>query len=207
MGADGRSLSLEEERALVERLRGGDVVALEGLWRAHSQVVYAAVIYPRIPLRDQAEEVLQNTFLKAYERIGQYEWHEQGILPWLKTIARNLAMDVHRKNQRGDKFCQGYGQYLEASESGAVFGKRPDKALLEADWHAELVRRVGAILGSDDLNPRYKAAIEMRLFAEMSREACAEKLGVKVGTFDVLFHRAVKRFERLYKDLYGEPDG
>jgi RNA polymerase sigma-70 factor (ECF subfamily) len=206
MGADGRTLPLEDERALVDRLRAGDTAALEALWRAHAEVVYAAVIYPRVPVRDLAEEVLQNTFLKAYERIGQYKWHEQGILPWLKTIARNLAMDVHRTNQRADKFCQGYGHFLEAADEGSIFGQRPDKALFEADWHAELVRRVGIVLESDKFNERYTAAIELRIFAEHSREECAERLGVKVGTFDVLFHRAIKRFETVYKDLFGEPD-
>ena len=48
------------------------------------------------------------------------------------------------------------------------------------------------------LNARYAEVLKMRLIEERSREECAEVLGVKVGTLDVLLHRATKAFRKVY---------
>lgn len=194
-------ISREEERQLVARLKDGDIDALDALWRAHAETVFATVVFPVIPVRDQAEEVLQNTFIKAYERIGGYTFNpERGILPWLKTIARNLATDVHRKSQRTERFCTGYGQHLETTGSAP---QRPDDAVMEGQEAVVNRQRVQAVLNSGKLNERYLAALRMRLWEELDREVCAETLGIKLGTFDVLFHRAIKRFKAVYADMYG----
>ncbi len=52
------------------------------------------------------------------------------------------------------------------------------------------------------LTERYRIAIELRLVQELSREECAKRLGVTVGTFDVLLFRAVRSFRKHF----GEPD-
>lgn len=201
---EARPLSLEEERRLVERLQRGDPSALEPLWRAYAELLFAAVIFPVLPTRELAEEVLQNTFLKALERIHNFTWQERGILPWLKTIARNMTMDVHRRHRRTEHFCQGYGHYVDAAEIGSsTTQQRPDAALSERQQRDLIQRQVQAVLDSGQLNERYKQSIELRIFKELERERCAEIMGVKVGTFDVLFHRAVKRFEALYRQRYG----
>lgn len=203
-GERSRPLPPEEEQALVARLQQGDTTALEALWRAYAGVIYSAVIYPSLPIPELAEEVLQNTFLKAFERIGGYTWQSRGILPWLKTIARNLAMDVHRKHQRTERFCKGYGQHVEVTEADAG-PLRPDKALMRRQEQGRTRAQVAAVLDSGKLNDRYRGAIEMRLYEELDRETCAQRMGVKVGTFDVVFHRALKRFEKVYKDMFGDP--
>ncbi len=194
------TISREEERLLVERLKAGDMAALDALWRAYADVVFATVVFPTIPVRDQAEEVLQNTFVKAFERIGGYTFDAQrGILPWLKTIARNLATDIYRKSQRTERFCTGYGNHLETT--GAV-PLRPDEAVIEGQEAVVMRARVRAVLDSGKLNERYLAALRMRLWDELDREICAEEMGIKLGTFDVLFHRAIKRFKTVYTEMY-----
>lgn len=200
-----RALSLREEQSLVERLKQGDAAALEPLWRAYANVLYASVIYPSLSQRELAEEVLQNTFIKAFERISGYTWQERGILPWLKTIARNMAMDVHRRHQRTETFCRGYAQHMDVSADDTAFAQRPDKALSAEEERTLARERVRAVLDSAKLNARYQEAIELRLFRELERDVCAEIMAVKVGTFDVLFHRALKRFEVIYRQLYGDP--
>jgi RNA polymerase sigma-70 factor (ECF subfamily) len=202
-GPEPPRLSLAQEQALVQRLQQGDSSALEPLWRAYAGILFRAVIYPSLPIRDLAEEVLQNTFLKAFERIQGFTWQERGVLPWLKTIARNLAMDAHRRHQRADRFCQGYGQHLDALADAHGDTSRPDKALADKQEEEMARARVRAVLDSGKLNERYHAAIDLRLFQELDRDACAQRLDVRVGTFDVLFHRALKRFEQIYQEMYG----
>jgi RNA polymerase sigma-70 factor (ECF subfamily) len=48
------------------------------------------------------------------------------------------------------------------------------------------------------LNPRYATALRLRLIEDRDREECAESLGVSVGNFDVILHRAAKAFRKVY---------
>ena len=48
------------------------------------------------------------------------------------------------------------------------------------------------------LQDRYRLAIELRLVQELSREDCAQRLGVTIGTFDVLLFRAVRAFRKHF---------
>ncbi len=48
------------------------------------------------------------------------------------------------------------------------------------------------------MNDRYAAALRLRLLEDRTREECAELLEVKVGTFDVLLHRACKAFKKVF---------
>ena len=50
----------------------------------------------------------------------------------------------------------------------------------------------------EKLNPRYAEALRMRLLEDRDREECADALGVSVGNFDVILHRAAKAFRKVY---------
>ena len=50
----------------------------------------------------------------------------------------------------------------------------------------------------DLIQERYRLAIELRLVQELSREDCAQRLGVAIGTFDVLLFRAVRAFRKCF---------
>ena len=50
----------------------------------------------------------------------------------------------------------------------------------------------------DQLNPRYASALRMRLLEDRDRDECADALGVSVGNFDVILHRAAKAFRKVF---------
>ena len=54
------------------------------------------------------------------------------------------------------------------------------------------------------LAERYRLAIELRLIQELSREECAKRLNVTIGTFDVLLFRAVRAFRKQFGERAGE---
>src|SRR5262249_60885761 len=58
----------------------------------------------------------------------------------------------------------------------------------------------------EQLAERYRLAIELRLIQELSREDCAKRLGVTIGTFDVLLFRAVRAFRKQFGGR-GDPPG
>ena len=59
-------------------------------------------------------------------------------------------------------------------------------------------RRAGIERALTELNPRYAEALRLRLLDELEREECAARLGVTVGNFDVILHRACAAFRKVY---------
>ena len=55
------------------------------------------------------------------------------------------------------------------------------------------------------LQDRYRTAIELRLIQELPREDCARRLGVTIGTFDVLLFRAVRAFRKHFGERADVP--
>jgi RNA polymerase sigma-70 factor, ECF subfamily len=79
-----------------------DEERLAGLARAHDHATWASLFdryypvlcryaYARLGSSAEAEDVASQTFLKAYEAIGRYEYRKRPMLAWLYTICRNLA--------------------------------------------------------------------------------------------------------------------
>ena len=56
----------------------------------------------------------------------------------------------------------------------------------------------------DNFAERYRIAIELRLIQELPREDCAKRLGVTIGTFDVLLFRAVRAFRKQFRRARAE---
>jgi RNA polymerase sigma-70 factor (ECF subfamily) len=80
--------------------------------------------------------------------------------------------------------------------AGAPARGGPEAALIAEEERRLNADRVRATL--EQINPRYRRAIELRLLEELPREECARRLEVALGTFDVLFFRAVNAFRRCY---------
>lgn len=84
---------------LVERCRAGDAVAWTELVERYSRYVYAiAVRAYRLPEHD-AEDVFQNVFARAYERLGSLR-SDDAIRPWLAQLTRNACVDRLRAAAR-----------------------------------------------------------------------------------------------------------
>lgn len=178
------------ERMLVLRLKTGERAALGELYAAYGDRLYRQVILPRLPIVELGEDVLRDTFRLALERIHQYQPGEQSIFFWLRRIAINRAIDVHRAHRRQSELEERVGQ--EPERLHAQPAPRPDRAQ-ESIETRELVEEALA-----QLNPRYAQALRLRLLEDRDREECAELMGVTTGNFDVILHRACKAFRDKY---------
>jgi RNA polymerase sigma factor (sigma-70 family) len=86
------------EADLVSRLKAKDRLALEYLYDHYSGALYG-VVFRVIPREDIAEEVLQDVFLKAWDKIEQYDSSKGKLFTWLLNIARNQAIDKTRSKE------------------------------------------------------------------------------------------------------------
>ncbi len=180
---------LDDERAVVLRLQSGDTSAAAVLYGWFRDPVWRAIL-ARLPDVALAEDVLRDTFRTVLEKIGSYTPTDVSVGFWIRRIAVNKAMDAHRLRARD----QALQERLQADTESArpASPPRPDRAL-EAE---DTARDVQTSLSR--MNDRYAEALRLRMLDDLPRETCAERLGITLGTFDVLLHRAAKAFRKVY---------
>lgn len=86
---------LDAERALAAQACRGDRRAFAELYNQYIDKIYRYVYY-RVGQSSDAEDITSQTFLKAWDAIGDYEWRDHPFGAWLFRIAHNLVVDYHR---------------------------------------------------------------------------------------------------------------
>ncbi len=189
-----RDREREEEGRLVARAQAGDRLALRAVFERHADSLYRAILWR---LRDAAlaEDVLRDTLLTALEKIGAFRWQGNGIHGWLRQIAVNRAIDLQRRARRTVGVL---ARVAGESPQETPVGDGAEAQLIAAEDRRSVGARIAAALA--DLHPRYREAITLRLIDDQPREECARRLGVTLGTFDVVLFRAVRAFRRSFGD-------
>jgi len=183
---------LDEEFSVISAAQEGDREAAAQLYTWFGEIIYRQVILSRLPVLEQAEDVLRDCFRIVFERIEQFVPKDRSIFFWIRRIAIHLVIDVYR----GQKKTRRIAERLLAQD--AVYDivgdapPSPDQGLFRADAR-KLIE--GSFL---KINPRYAAALRLRLLEDKSRTECAAILEITVSTFDVLLHRACKSFRENY---------
>ena len=180
---------------MVEEAQRGRLDAMRPILERYAQPLYATVILPRLGDAASAEDVLRDTLATAVEKIDRFTWQGKTIYPWLRQIAINKVFDVHRQSKRSRRLADAMAQERSDQTDPTTHAD----ALLMADQDRAAHRaRIDEVLVT--LPERYRIAIELRLIQELSREECARRLEVTVGTFDVVLHRAVRSFRKKFGD-------
>src|SRR5678815_4205974 len=194
------AVELEEEQRQVEEAQAGNLDAMRPILERYAQPLYGTVILPRLGDAVSAEEVLRDTLATAVEKIGRFTWQGKSIYPWLRQIAINKVYDVHRQSKRSRRLA-------DAMVHEIAIESEPEShadAQLIADQERRAHRdRIDETM--QQLQERYRTAIELRLIQELPREDCARRLGVTIGTFDVLLFRAVRAFRKHFGERADVP--
>lgn len=172
-----------EELELINQARGGDAVAWEGLMRLHQEVVFR-LAYLRLGDPDEAEDVAQETFIRAYKSLRRFDTGRP-MRPWLLQIALNLVRNRHRSLGR---YLGALGRWAQTNphrgqEIEEIAVENQDSNLL---WQA--VKR---------LPQRDQEVIYLRYYLELPVEQAAESLAIPPGTVKSRLHRALKRLETV----------
>jgi len=158
--------------------------AMARLYDRYGRLVYATVF--RI-VRNQAvaEDLVQETFLRAWNRPGIFDEHQYTMGPWLLAVARNRAID-HCRSQ------------AEPGASRAVFAENEDPRLyagLEAGvLDAEQARRIKQSLAQ--MPDHHRQAIEIACFDEFSPIRMAARLGQPLVTAMASLRSALAELRR-----------
>jgi len=192
-GDQQQRIELEEEQRQVEEAQQGNLDAMRPILERYAQPLYATVILPRIGDAAAAEDVLRDTMMVAVEKIHRFTWQGKSIYPWLRQIAINKVYDVHRHTKRTRRLADALAN---ENPDEAADEANPDHVLIAAQDREQQRARIADTMTA--LPERYRTAITLRLIEELPREECAARLGITIGTFDVLLFRAVRAFRKRF---------
>ena len=172
------------EDALLKAFRNGDDAAFDGLIGMYSAKLYK-VAYALLGSRQDAEEVVQDTFLRAYRALHAFRG-ESSLETWLHRITVNLARNKFQWNHR-----RGGGLNVSLSANGDDSGGDPGAELehdvpdrrMEPDLvleQDEIGKNIMKALNS--LPDNLRETMLLRHVNDMPYEQIAQKLDCKVGT-------------------------
>lgn len=184
-----------EERQAIARLKRGDIGRLEPLVRRYQlPALRAATLITRD--RALAEDIVQAAFLRAYERIGQFD-PGRPFGPWFLRVVVNDAAKAAARRQRQQSLDEPEADGTAIAERLAASEGDP-LALLE---RAETEREISAALAY--LPVAQRAAIVQRYYLDLSEAAMAAGSALPPGTVKSRLHGARGRLRRLLVPLGG----
>lgn len=104
-----------DTKKLIGRVLAGDLDAYREIVRMFEADVFRAAA-PMIGDRTAAEDITQETFLTAYDRLDDFDANKP-LQPWLIGIARNLTRNEIRRRYREDARMELYGRFAESTDS------------------------------------------------------------------------------------------
>ncbi|MGE0589309.1 MAG: RNA polymerase sigma factor [Cyclobacteriaceae bacterium] len=162
------------DQELVTLYQNGNEGAFEMLLLRHKSRIYTA-IYLIVKDRYVAEDLLQETFIKAINTIKGGRYNEEGkFLPWLSRIAHNLAIDHFRKNKRHPEIVLEEGSRLFDSMQFA------DESFENAQQQRDTKRKLRGLI--KELPIEQKQVLIMRHYLQMSFQEIADRTGVSINT-------------------------
>ena len=159
---------------LVKNYIAGDENALAVLIKRHQSKIYG-FIYSKMPDRDVADDIFQDTFIKVIKTLKSNSYNEEGkFLPWVMRIAHNLIVDHYRKNKKMPM--------LRETEEFSIFSILTDTSL-----NAES-RIITDVIEKDlqkivqELPPDQREVLMMRIYQDLSFNEIADLTGVSINT-------------------------
>jgi len=180
-----------DSSSLLPAVAHGDLAAFEQLYDRHSSTLYALLL--RILANpDDAQEVLQETFVKAWTNAKMFDSVRGSDVAWLISIARSRGIDRLRSRRiRGDREDEA-GRELSSSFGFVEKRTGADDAIQSQERSA-----VRDALGQ--LPEPQRVALALAYFEGMSQSEIAEKLGEPLGTIKTRMQLGMKKLRESLK--------
>ena len=143
-----------------------DDAVVVALYQAYWDPLMTFVLRLTSGNRQQAEDVVQETMVRAWREAGRLDLSGPSLMPWLATVARRIVIDEHRRKQ------------VRPAESGeGVVADMP----VDDDTSATILR-VAVAEAMRDLSPSHRQILNETILRDRTVNQAAEALGIPVGT-------------------------
>jgi RNA polymerase sigma-70 factor (ECF subfamily) len=190
---DGRAGALmNSSEELISRARSGDDEAFRLIFGRYGRPIIS-FIYDMVGRRDLAEELAQETFVRAYKNLKALR-DDTKLSTWLFGIAKNVARESLRyKHRETDRVGFDDDRVLELSD-----GKLPpDRELLDKELNGVIQEALGA------LDEDKRLVFTLKIFQQRSYEEIAEITGSSIPKLKTDLHRARTEMRRRIRPYLG----
>jgi RNA polymerase sigma-70 factor (ECF subfamily) len=178
---------LDAERVLASKATRGDRDAYSALYERYVDKIYR-YIYFKVGGREQSEDLTSQTFLKAWDAIGDYEWRNYPFGAWLFRIAHNLVVDYHR-SRRDSVSLDDASPHLEARANTDPV--RPERVLAQALAEGRVRKAI------ERLTDEQQQVLILRFYEGLSTTEVADLMGKRNGAVRGLQFRALSGLRDL----------
>jgi RNA polymerase sigma-70 factor, ECF subfamily len=177
----------------VAQVQAGDHAAFQALVEQHSLSLFR-VAYRMTGSESDAEEIVQETFLRAYQQRKSFE-ARSNVSTWLYRIAVNGSIDLLRKRKRHDAHLEPLDSEEGSAPVLSLASNSPAADRLV--YSAQLGKHVASVL--EQLSSVEKAAFVLRHYEELSTEEIAQSLGLSGSAAKQAVFRAVQKMRKALK--------
>lgn len=171
--------SSRELATVLRRVAQGDVEAFDLLYHATCAKLYA-IIVRILTNRSVADEILQEVYVKVWQRAGDYDPEKASPISWMAAIARNRALDEARRPIH----AANHDNVDDLPDLAAQF-EDPLKGMERSDEFKALVRCL------ETLDAERREIVLLAYYRGMSRDALALRFGRPTATVKTWLHRSL----------------
>jgi RNA polymerase sigma-70 factor, ECF subfamily len=181
---------MDEDLDLIDRTEAGDRDAFNELVLKYQKQLYS-LLYRMVSNHEDASDILQKTFVKAFRGLGSFE-RRSSFKTWLYQIAINLAKNVYRDRSRA----------VHIPIDDVVIRKDPHTldALIRKE-HRLLLKQTLA-----SLPEKQRLTLMLRIQEEKKFDEIAGIMGCTVGTAKANYHHAVQKLKVLMQPVPGSTE-
>lgn len=163
---------------LAERIAAGDGAALRAAYDAHAGRVFALAVRI-VRSKEEAEDVVQDTFLEVWRRAREYDPKRGELATWILAMARSRCLDRMRR-------ARVRARHAERPEQEPL-GESPDEQAATSEY-GEQVRGVLAALPAEQ-----RVALELAYFEGLTQQEIAERTHAPLGTVKTRLRLALEK--------------
>ncbi len=183
-------MSATDEQELIKALQSPEEQkeAFARIVNQYSEQLYWQ-IRRMVLCHDDANDLLQNTFLKAWTNIDSFRG-ESKLSTWLYRIAINECYTFLNKQQSQNS------QMVDDPEA-TLMDRMEGDSYFDGDEAQRLFQKA-----LQTLPPKQRTVFNMKFYSEMKYEEMSDILGTSVGALKASYHHAVKKIENYLKDSF-----
>jgi RNA polymerase sigma-70 factor (ECF subfamily) len=180
-----RTRSTIAEKDLVALLKSKDKRGFDLLYENYSKVLYGIVL-KIVHSEDLAEDVLQDAFVKIWNKIDAYEASKGTLFTWILNVARNTAIDkIRSQNYKNSAKVQPLDNHV---------------SMLDSQSYAQTqIEHIGQDTLVSNLKPEQRILIDYIYFRGYTQAEVAEALNIPLGTVKTRVKSAINHLREFFK--------
>ncbi len=175
------------EETLINGIINGDKVAIDQLYKMYSSALFG-IISRIVKFDEVAEDILQDTFVKIWKSISQYDSSKGRLFTWMANLAKNAAIDQVRSKY-----------YTNAVKTDAISDTQVNVIDLQYQFMPNS-DGIGLKQLMCNLKPDHKKIIDLFYFEGYTHKEVSKKLDIPLGTVKTKIRQSILTLRKYFNE-------